>query len=125
MHLLIDENVPTSVVDLFIARGHRVQLVRDVLPAGTPDPVVAKVGDQISAIVVTWDRGFDQLVSRVPIGGKAAFRRLGRISFSCDPVKARRLLEQWIETIEGHYSRRAEAGERMIVQVQGNALKLM
>jgi hypothetical protein len=30
--------------------------------------VVAKVGDNLSAIVVTWDRDFERLVSRVPVG---------------------------------------------------------
>lgn len=59
MTLLIDENVPNSVAEFFAGRGHHVSYVRDVLPAGTPDPVVARIGDRLSAIVVTWDRDFE------------------------------------------------------------------
>jgi predicted nuclease of predicted toxin-antitoxin system len=53
MLLLIDENVPNSVAKFLADRGHDVRFVRDLLPAGTPDPVVAVVGDRLSAIVVT------------------------------------------------------------------------
>jgi len=80
---LIDENVPTSVSEFFLDRGHEVLLVRDVLLPGTPDAVIAAVGDQMEAIVVTWNyRDFDRLVSRVPEGSRRTFRRLGRISLS-------------------------------------------
>lgn len=60
MSLLIDENVPRSVAELFESRGHAVHFVRDLLPASSPDPVVATVGDRLSLIVVTWDRDFEQ-----------------------------------------------------------------
>lgn len=40
MRLLIDENVPLSVAQFFEQRGHEVIYVRDILPAGTPDPVL-------------------------------------------------------------------------------------
>ena len=40
--LLIDENLPNSVAEFFAA--------------GIPDSVIAKVGDRLSAVVVTWDK---------------------------------------------------------------------
>ena len=73
MLLLVDENVPQSVADFFAARGHQVKQVRDILPAGTPDPVIAAVGDQMSAIVVTWDKDFESLVGRIPRAAKQSF----------------------------------------------------
>jgi predicted nuclease of predicted toxin-antitoxin system len=51
--LLIDENVPRSVAEVFARRGHDVRLVRDLFPAGIPDLVIATIGDRLSAIVVT------------------------------------------------------------------------
>jgi predicted nuclease of predicted toxin-antitoxin system len=60
MLLLIDENVPTSIAEFFTSRGHEVKFVLDLLPGGTPDPVIATVGDRLAAIVVTWDRDFDR-----------------------------------------------------------------
>jgi predicted nuclease of predicted toxin-antitoxin system len=126
MDLLIDENVPNSVAEFFASRGHKVQFVRDLLPAGTPDPVIARVGDKLSAIVVTWDRDFERIVSRVPAGNKAAFRRLGRISFRCKETQGRILLERWIMLIEAYYEQCLSKGDpRMMVQVQESGLKLM
>ncbi len=125
MLLLIDENVPNSVADFFSQRGHIVQFVRDVLPAGSPDPVVAKVGDRLSAIVVTWDRDFESIVKRIPDGNKNAFRRLGRISFRCREPKGRELLSRWIDMIEFHYAQaRQQTNFRMIVQIQESGIKL-
>jgi predicted nuclease of predicted toxin-antitoxin system len=126
MRLLIDENVPKSVAGYFAERGHEVQYVRDLLPAGTPDPVVARIGDRLSAIVVTWDRDFDSIVKRIPDGNKTAFRRLGRISFRCSEPQGKELLERWIDSIEFHYACAiARTDFRMIIQIQESGLKLM
>jgi predicted nuclease of predicted toxin-antitoxin system len=125
MLLLVDENVPESVAEFLASRGHEVRYVRDVLPAGTPDPVIAAVGDRIGAVVVSWDKDFEQLVRRIPVGNKTAFRRLGRISFKCAYPNGRRLVEKWIEYIEMHYERAcADEDIRMIVEIQENAFKM-
>jgi predicted nuclease of predicted toxin-antitoxin system len=124
MSLLIDENVPSSVAKFFAERGHDVRYVRDVLPAGTADPVVARIGDRLSAIVVTWDRDFETIVKRIPDGNKTAFRRLGRISFKCAEPKGRDLLTRWIKMIELHYAQAlTERDFRMIVQIQESGIK--
>ena|SRR6266478_325102 len=126
MLLLIDENVPNSVAKFFLDRGHDVRFVRDLLPAGTPDPVIAAVGDRLSAIVVTWDRDFEQIVRRVPTGNRTALRRLGRISFRCNEAKAKELIERWIEHIEFHYEQAQKQSDfRMIIQIQESGFKMM
>jgi predicted nuclease of predicted toxin-antitoxin system len=124
MTLLIDENVPNSVAEFFGARGHVVKYVRDLFPAGVPDPVIAKIGDRLSAIVVTWDRDFEKIIRRVPIGNRAAFRNLGRISFRCNEVVGEALLKRWIHLIETHYEQALTLGDfRMIVQIQESGFK--
>jgi predicted nuclease of predicted toxin-antitoxin system len=124
MLLLIDENVPNSVAEFLIARGHDARYVRDLFPAGTPDPVIATMGDRLAAVVVTWDRDFDALVRRIPEGNRMRFRRLGRISFRCNPANARRLLERWIEMIELQYRLATEDRDvRMIAVVQESGIK--
>jgi len=126
MLLLIDENVPSSVAVVFSNRGHDVRLVRDLFPAGIPDPVIATIGDRLSAIVVTWDHDFDLLVARIPPGNRARFRRLGRISFRCNEVRGRALLEKWIDMIEFHFERsRSDDDLRMIVQIQESGIKFL
>src|SRR5438093_190514 len=108
MLLLIDENVPDSVASFFASRGHEVRYVRDILPARTPDPVIAEIGDRLSAIVVTWDKDFRKLVSRIPAGNRTAFRRLGRITFRCNEARGLSQLERWIDHIELLYSNASE-----------------
>jgi predicted nuclease of predicted toxin-antitoxin system len=126
MLLLIDENVPRSVADFFASRDHDVRYVLDLFPAGVPDPVIATIGDRLSAIVVTWDRDFETLVRRVPEGNRQKFRRLGRISFRCNEVQGRLLLERWISHIEFHYeTARQQPDFRMMVQIQESGFKVM
>ena len=126
MRLLIDENVPNSVAEFFVTRGHEVKFVRDLLPAGTPDPVIASIGDRLSAIVVTWDRDFERIVKRVPAGNRTTFRKLGRISFKCNEARGVHLLAKWIDHIEFHYERSSKNDDfRMIVQIQESGCKFL
>lgn len=126
MTLLIDENVPNSVAAYFQSRGHTVIFVRDVAPAGSPDPVVAAIGNDLTAIVVTWDRDFEKIVSRVPEGNRAKFRKLGRIGFRCNETRGVQLLSKWIDHIEFHYSQsRSSSDFRMIIQIQESGMKFM
>ena len=124
MLLLIDENVPNSVAEYFASRGHQVRYVRDIFPGGTPDPVIATMGDRLSAIVVTWDRDFEKLASRVPAGNRASFRRLGRVSFRCNEARGLELLKRWIGMLEYHYLQALEQPDfRMLVQIQESGFK--
>lgn len=126
MRLLIDEDVPKSVADTFEKRGHEVIQVRDCLPRGTADPVVAFTGDRLEAILVTWDHDFERIAGRIPQGNRAKFRKLGRISFRCNEVHGVRLLEKWIDMIEYHYAAARKGSDvRMIVQIQENAVKFL
>ena len=126
MLLLIDENVPQSVAEFLARRGHEVRYVQKLFPRGTPDPVIAAMGDRLSAIIVTWDRDFKSLIKRIPEGNRAKFRSAGRISFSCNEAHGRRLIERWIAMIELHYAQAAEQSDtRMIVQIQESGIKFM
>ena len=63
---------------------------------------------------------------RVPAGNRERFRRLGRISFRCNEVKGRDLLEKWTDHIECHYDVALRAKDfRMIVQIQESGFKIM
>lgn len=124
MRLLIDENVPRSVAEFYGGRGHMVHYVRDLFPNSTPDPVIAKIGDRLSAVVVTWDKDFRKLANRIPEGNRERFRRLGRISYQCNEVRGLALTERWIETMEFHYDQALKRSDlRMIVQIQESGFK--
>lgn len=127
MPLLIDENVPESVTDFFRERGHRVDHVRDLYLAATPDPIIAAVADRMGAIVVTWNhRDFKKLAARVPRGGQAALRRLGRINFRCAESLGRQRAEQVIEIIEAEYERaQNRRDKRLLVEVTQTSVRLI
>ena len=45
MRVLLDENVPSSVAGVFLEFGHEVLLVWDLLPVGSPNPLVAMAAE--------------------------------------------------------------------------------
>jgi predicted nuclease of predicted toxin-antitoxin system len=122
MRLLIDENVPDSVAAFFRDRGHEINLVREVLLPGMPDPLVALAADTYSMIVVTWNkRDFDKLVKRVPAGNRNKFRRAGMICFSCSEPLGVKRLEKVIRLIELEYELvQAEKDHRLIAYISTN-----
>lgn len=127
MLLLIDENVPESVTDFLRERGHVVRHVRDLFLPGTPDPIIATAGDRMGAIVVTWNhRDFKRLAARVPTGGQAALRHLGRINFRCPEAKGRMRVEQIIDVIEDEYERaQRRRDKRLLVEITMTTVRLI
>lgn len=127
MPLLIDENVPESVTEFLRERGHRVDHVRDLYLAATPDPIIAAVADRMGSIVVTWNhRDFKKLAARVPKGGQAALRRLGRINFRCAESLGRQRAEQVIEILEAEYERaQNRRDKRLLVEVTQTSVRLI
>ena len=74
---------------------------------------------------MTWDRDFDALVRRIPEGNRSRFKRLGRITFSCNEVNGRALAEKWIQHVELHYAIAVQGTDvRMMVQIQENGFKV-
>ena len=127
MLLLIDENVPDSVAHFFRQRGHDVRLVRDLFPAGTADPIIAKLGDELGAIVVTWNhRDFKKLVARVPKGSGPALRRLGRINFRCNERSGKRRAEELVEWIEFEHDQvQRRRDKRLIVEITETSFRVV
>ncbi len=126
MLLIIDENVPHEVADFFRARGHRVLLLRDLRMLGAADPEIVAQADNLGAIVVTMDRDFKQLVTRVPEGQRERFRRLGRISLDCKPTSAGRRVEQLIRSIEfEHGEVQAERDRRLIIEITETSYRVI
>ena len=100
MRLLLDQNVPNSVADVFRERGHEVQFVRDILPADSPDPLVATVSEDQCAILVSCDKDFDRIAPRIPKGSRSRFKKLSRITLACSEPQAAQRVEKLMEYIE-------------------------
>ncbi len=127
MLLLIDENVPDSVARFFQERGHDVRLVRELFLGGTPDPVIARLGDQMEAIIVTWNhKDFKRLAARVPVGESTRLRHLGRINFRCNEAHGRRRAEELIDWIEFECAQvQQRRDRRLMMEILENTFRVI
>ena len=100
MRFLLDQNVPNSVAAFLKSRGHEVYLVRDVLLPDSPDVLIATVSEEKGWILVSADHDFDAIAPRIPVGKRARFRRLRRISLKCSEHQAAQRLEEFYDYIE-------------------------
>jgi len=83
MYFLLDHNVPDSVATVLRELGHTVELVRNILPTDSADPLVATTAETLGAILVSVDRDFKRIAPHIPKGMRARFKGLSRISIEC------------------------------------------
>ncbi len=119
---LIDENVPDSLAAFLRDRGHTVYLSREVLAAGTKDPVIAKAGDLIAAVVVTFNhKHFKALVARAPTEERQRFRNLSRISLLCSAPQTLARMEKFIDAIEFHHQQALKQQDKRLIIELGDS----
>jgi predicted nuclease of predicted toxin-antitoxin system len=89
---MLDENVAVEMAEMLVAAGHQAEFIRDYVPPGSADPIVATVAEQHEAVLVSFDGDFQLIAPRIPIGHRSRFRRLSRIWMRCgEPIGAQRL----------------------------------
>ncbi len=125
MRLLLDQNVADSVAAVFREFGHTVHLVRDILPANSPDPLIAAVAELDSYVLVSHDRDFEAIAPRIPKGSRARFRKLSRISLECNEAQAANRVRQTMSYIDLAFGNAAAAGRAMRVVVQTTGIKVI
>jgi len=126
VRLLLDNDVPDSVAQVFRKHGHFVQHVRDILPTDSKDPLVATVSEEDGLILVSCDSDFKLIAPRIPIGHRARFRRLSRIALECNQVQAARRLEAAMSLIEAEFEiAQASKDKRMMIVIQNTGIKTL
>jgi predicted nuclease of predicted toxin-antitoxin system len=94
MYFMLDENVPKDVADMLNGHGHRAEFIREYVPPGAPDQVVATASQELEAILVSFDGDFEIISPRIPKGQRRRFRKLSRIWIRCnEPQAAARFLK--------------------------------
>jgi predicted nuclease of predicted toxin-antitoxin system len=124
MHFMLDENIPMDVADMLRAHGHKVEWIRDYVLPGSPDPLVATVSEEMTAILVSSDGDFEKIAPRVSQGQRARFRRLSRIWLRCSEPQAAQRLEKALDFIEAEFElAQKQADKRMNVWISNSFLR--
>ncbi len=107
-------------------RGHEVLRARDKVPEGTQDPIVAKVAQDLSAVLLTDDSDFKTIASRRQDGQKARFRKLSRVLLGCEHSKVVNRLEATISLIEFEYElAQNKHDKRIILDVKPTMIRVL
>jgi predicted nuclease of predicted toxin-antitoxin system len=123
---LADECVAESACKFLEERGHEVIRAKDRLPEGTQDPIVAKVAEDLSAILLSDDSDFATIAARRQNRQKIRFRKLSRVHLACKHSQAVNRLAAAITLIEFEYElAQARADKRMIVEVKPTLIRTL
>jgi predicted nuclease of predicted toxin-antitoxin system len=68
MRFMLDENVPVDMADMLIQHGHEAQFIRDYVPPGAADVIVATISEQQNCVLISFDGDFESIAPRVPHG---------------------------------------------------------
>jgi hypothetical protein len=119
VRFLLDEDVPRAVGEYLAERGHAVFYVAESLMKGSADVLLVQWVEVNEGVVVTHNyKHFDKLVSRVPRGGRARFKRASRLTLRCAQTHALRRIKELIEDIEHEYDRcQQRADKRMMAEI--------
>jgi predicted nuclease of predicted toxin-antitoxin system len=100
MDFVLDENVPASVGEMLIRNGHGAKSIREYLPEGSTDPLVATIAEKINATLISFDGDFEKIAPRVPAGARRRFKKLCRIWLQCSEFQAASRLELALSLVE-------------------------
>jgi predicted nuclease of predicted toxin-antitoxin system len=123
---LADECVAESASRFLEERGHQVIRAKEKVPEGTQDPIVAKVAEDLSAILLTDDADFRTIVARRQDAQKRRFKKLSRVHLACKHSQALNRLAAAITLIEFEYEvAQARPDKRMIIDVKPTLIRTL
>jgi Domain of unknown function (DUF5615) len=124
MHFILDENVPQAVADMLVDHGHRAEWIREYVPPGSADPLVATVAEELQAVLVSFDGDFEKIAPRIPQADRSRFRRLSRIYMCCGEPQAAERLRKALDLVLSEYAlARSLPDVRMHIWVSKGFLK--
>lgn len=122
MRLLFDHNMPVSAADAFRENGHEVIFLKDVLPPDSKDPIVAATAEINEAVLVTFDRDFKKMASRISRGQARRFRNLSKIAMECKVPQAGLRLQKAMSFIEFEFETAETLGDKRMHLSIGDAV---
>jgi hypothetical protein len=96
------------------------------IPEGTEDPIVAKISQDLSAILLTDDSDYNSIAARRPDGQKRRFRKLSRVHLACKHSQALNRLAASITLIEFEYeTAQSRPDRRIIIEVKPTLIRTL
>ena len=118
MRFILDENIPRSVSDRLSGEGCDVQYIRELIPEGSVDQLVAFVAEDQGAVLITFDGDFQKISPRISDGQKTRFKNLSRIWMRCSEFQAADRLEKALSFMELEFEvSRTNRDQRMQLQI--------
>lgn len=97
-------------------RGYTVLTVGAAFPSGSSDEAVLVLAESLSAVVISTDRDWRGLLSRVR-GSQGRIRRAGRILFNCRHDQVILRLERLLVDIEREYDSAIAEGRTLMIRI--------
>lgn len=124
MRFMLDENVAQSVSQKLTELGYNNNYIRDLIPEGSVDPLVAFVSEDRGAILVSHDGDFRKIAPRIPDGQKKRFKGLSRIQLRCPEFNAAARIEKAKSFIDFEFEiAKRQRDSRMILQIGESYLR--
>ena len=113
LKLFLDEGVPESVALTFEERGYKVIRFKEGAIPGSPDPIVATISTENSAVLVAFDGDMRKLAQQRGVG-QSRYRSLSLIKLSCGEEEAPSRLQASMSLIEHEWARNTDVSTRRI-----------
>lgn len=115
---MLDENVPMSAKRFLETTGYEVTFIRELIPQGSVDQLVAFVAENQDSILLSFDGDFQKIAPRVPDGQKSRFKKLSRIWLRCSELQSARRIEKAFELIQSEFElSRQQSDRRMLIWI--------
>ena len=113
LRFLSDQCVPAEITNILRGHGHHVTLLREVLPIRSPDPVVIAKAQELSAILLSLNGDFADIVAYPP----ASYLGIVAIQLHNHPEIIPSLMARLAALLDGHPAHEFYHGKLLLVEV--------
>jgi predicted nuclease of predicted toxin-antitoxin system len=115
MRFMLDENVPIDMAEMLVRNGHQAEFIREYVPPGAADLIVAAVAEQQECVLLSFDGDFEAIAPRIPLGHRIRFRKLSRIWMRCDEPKGAERLEIALDLVQSEFALAQQRADKRLL----------
>lgn len=115
----MDEGVPRSAGSVLAAAGNEVFYLQEAAAAGSSDPVVCKIAESCSSILVALDNDMRGLASRWG-AGRIRYKTLSLVHLKCRESRAAERLKSALSLIEHEWQLGGSGKDRRLFVTIGD-----